>query len=63
MRIKQNEKMRITAIVAVTGLGIFAPLMMIIKHSTSSEAKPDQTKMTVIRELHKKELSPFSFWP
>ena len=50
-----NEKMRITAIVAVNGLGIFAPLMMIIKHSTSSEAKPDQTKMTVIRELHKKD--------
>ena len=49
-----NTKLRITAIVAVNGLGIFAPLMMIIKHSTSSEAKPDQTKMTVIRELHKK---------
>ena len=29
--------------------------MLIIKHSQSSEAKPDQTKMKVISELFKKE--------
>ena len=34
--------------------GEFAPLMLIIKHSVSSEKRPDQTGMLVIRELHKK---------
>ena len=28
--------------------------MLIIKHSVSSEKRPDQTGMTVFRELHKK---------
>lgn len=50
-----NNKLRITAVIAVNGLGHFAPLMLIIKHSQSSEAKPDQTKMKVISELFKKE--------
>ena len=49
-----NTKLRITAIIAVNAEGIFTPLMIIIKHSVSSEKRPDQTKMTVIRELHKK---------
>ena len=49
-----NDKMRITAVVAVNAAGDFAPLMMIMKHSVSSEKRPDQSKMTVIRELHKK---------
>ena len=34
-----NTKLRITAVIAVNGLGQFAPLMFIIKHSQSSEAK------------------------
>ena len=38
----------------MNALGEFAPLMLIIKHSVSSEKRPDQTGMTVIRELHKK---------
>jgi DDE superfamily endonuclease len=50
-----NTKLRITAVIAVNGLGQFAPLMLIIKHSQSSEAKPDQTKMKVITELFTKE--------
>jgi hypothetical protein len=50
-----NSKLRITAVIAVNGVGQFAPLMLIIKHSQSSEVKPDQTKMKVITELFKKE--------
>jgi hypothetical protein len=42
-------------VIAVNGLGEFAPLMLIIKHAQGSEAKPDQTKMKVINELFKKE--------
>lgn len=43
-----NTKLRITAVIAVNAEGAFAPLMIIIKHSVSSEARPDQTTMTVI---------------
>jgi DDE superfamily endonuclease len=50
-----NDKLRITAVIAVNGVGWFAPLMLIIKHSASSEMKPDQTKMKVITDLFKKE--------
>jgi DDE superfamily endonuclease len=50
-----NSKMRITAVIAVNGEGCFAPLMLIVKHSASSEKRPDQTEMTVIRQMHKKE--------
>lgn len=49
-----NTKLQITAVIAVNAEGVFAPLMLIIKHSVSSEKKPDQTTMTVIRELNKK---------
>ena len=49
-----NEKLRITAVIAVSAEGLFAPLMLILKHSVSSEKKPDQTRMTVVRDLHKK---------
>ena len=49
-----NTKLRITAVIAVNAVGEFAPLMLIIKHSVSSEKRPDQTGMTVIRDLHKK---------
>ena len=49
-----NTKLRITAVIAVNAVGEFAPLMLIIKHSVSSEKRPDQTGMLVIRELHKK---------
>ena len=48
-----NTKLRITAIIAVNGIGNFAPLMFIIKHSVSSEKKPDQSSMTVIKRMYK----------
>ena len=38
----------------MNAVGEFAPLMLIIKHSVSSEKRPDQTGMLIIRELHKK---------
>ena len=50
-----NTKRRITAVIAVNAVGAFAPLMLIIKHSISSEARPDQTGMKVISDLFKKE--------
>lgn len=31
------------------------PVFMILKHSKSSEAAPDQTGMTVIAQLHKRD--------
>ena len=43
-----NDKLRITAVIAVNALGEFAPLMLIVKHSASSEF------MLVIPNLHKK---------
>ena len=49
-----NSKLRITVVIAVNAIGEFAPLMMIVKHSVSSEKRPDQTGMTVIKELFKK---------
>lgn len=49
-----NTKLGIAAVIAVNAEDVFAPLMLIIKHSISSEKKPDQTTMTVIRELNKK---------
>ena len=36
----------------MNGIGEFAPLMFIIKHSVSSEMKPDQSTMTVIKKIH-----------
>ena len=47
-----NTKLRITAVIAVNGVGEFAPLMFIIKHSVSSESRPDQSTMTVIKKIH-----------
>ena len=49
-----NTKLRITAVIAVSAEGTFAPLMIIIKHSVSSEKRPDQTTMTIVRDLNKK---------
>ena len=49
-----NIKMRITAVVAVSGSGAFLPLLVIIKHSISSELRPDQSGMRVITDLYKK---------
>ena len=49
-----NTKLRITAVIAVNAVGGFAPLMLIIKHSVSSEKRPDQTGMRVIPELFTK---------
>ena len=48
-----NIKLRITAIIAVNGIENFAPLMFIIKHSVSSEKRPDQSSMTVIKRMYK----------
>ena len=50
-----DTKVRITAVIAVSAAGLFFPLMLILKHSKSSEKSPDQTKMTVINKLHKVE--------
>ena len=49
-----NTKLRITAVIAVNAVGEFAPLMLIVKHSVSSEIRPDQSGMLVIKELFKK---------
>ena len=49
-----NTMLRITAVVAVSGNGEFVPLFIIIKHSVSSEDRPDQSSMRVIQDLHKK---------
>ena len=48
-----NTKLRISAVITVSGDGNFAPLMMIIKHSVSSLARPDQSNMKVIVKMHK----------
>ena len=50
-----NTKLRITAVVAVSGTGKFVPLFIIIKHSVSSADRPDQSGMKVITSLHKKD--------
>lgn len=50
-----NDKLRIAAVIAVNGVGWFAPLLLIIKHTVTSKIKPDQTKMKVILELFKKD--------
>lgn len=39
----------------MNGNGIFAPLMLIITHTISSDVRHDQTRMRVIHELFKKE--------
>jgi hypothetical protein len=51
--IGSSTKLRITAVVTVRADGAFPPLMVIIKHSVSSAARPDQTRMRVIASLHK----------
>ena len=50
-----DTKARVTAIVMVAAEGDFLPLMYIFKHSKSSESCPDQTRMTVIKMLFKKD--------
>ena len=58
-----DAKVRITATIAVNSLGYFAPTMFIIKHSVSSEKRPDQTKMRVIPDLLKKDgFTPNDGW-
>ena len=47
-----NTMLRITAVVAVTGNGEFLPLFIIIKHSASSEDRPDQSTMRVIKDMY-----------
>lgn len=49
-----NAKLRITAGITVSGQGKFAPLFIIIKHSVSSDARPDQRSMRVIPNLNNK---------
>ena len=50
-----NVKLRITAVDAVFGSGVFAPLFIIIKHTISSLEKPDQSGMKVIRTMYKND--------
>jgi hypothetical protein len=47
-----NTKLRISAVITVSAEGKFAPLMMIIKHSVSSFARPDQSNMKVIKNMY-----------
>jgi hypothetical protein len=49
-----NDKYRITAALTVNANGRSAPLFMIIRHSVSSEAKPDQTTMRTVKNLFEK---------
>ena len=49
-----NIKLQIKAVVTVSGNGDFAPLLIIIKHSISSLIRPDQSRMTVVSDLYKK---------
>jgi len=49
-----NIKARVTLIPTVDASGRFLPLMFILKHSKSSDTHPDQTSMTVVKNLHKK---------
>ena len=49
-----NIKLRITAVVAVSGSKDFVPLFIIVQHSIGSEARPDQSGMRVISDLYKK---------
>ena len=39
----------------MSGNGDFAPLLIISKHSISSLDRPDQSRMTVVRDLYKKD--------
>ena len=50
-----NMKLRITAVVAVFATGDFVPLFIVITHSVSSEVKPDQSRMAVITNMHRKD--------
>ena len=50
-----NTKLRITAVVAVSGRGNFVPLFIIIKYSISSADRPDQSGIKVITLMHKKD--------
>ena len=49
-----NTKARVTLIPTVAADGQFLPLMFILKHSQSSDLKPDQTSMKVVKNLFKK---------
>jgi len=49
-----NTKARVTLIPTVDASGRFLPSMFILKHSKSSETHPDQTSMTVVKNLHKR---------
>jgi hypothetical protein len=53
--------LRITAILSVNGLGEFASVMLILKHSSKpisetqpDQTQPDQTTMKVLFDFHKK---------
>ena len=51
---QSDDKMRITLAIAGNSIGIFMPLFIILKHTVSSEEKPDQTGMKVIQHLHRR---------
>lgn len=50
-----DPKVRMTVVVMVNALGEFAPNMLIIKHSVTAKKSPNELKMKVIQNLHKKE--------
>lgn len=50
-----NSKQRITGLFALSSEGELLPAFLIIKHSKSSLSKPDQTTMTVKRNLSKQK--------
>jgi hypothetical protein len=50
-----NIKARVTLIPTVDASGRLLPFMFILKHSKSSDTHPDQTSMTVVKNLHKKK--------
>jgi hypothetical protein len=48
-----NKRLRITSMLSINGSGTFAPAFIILKHSKSSKAAPDQSRMRVITNLAK----------
>jgi hypothetical protein len=57
---KTSDKVRITACVTALADGKQLPLLSIIKHSVSSKDRPDQSGMTVVKNLfHKTTVSDY----
>ena len=59
--ISNNVMLRITAGVTVNANGDTLPLLIIIKHSATA-ATPDQSKMRVVRSIHKNDFKKEDNW-